>query len=53
MLIAILWVASLGEISTPLGEMSAIWWYVVSYLVVFGGVSLGSALQKKAQAGKG
>ncbi len=50
-LLALLWVAGLGEIATPLGKMGAIWWYVVSYIVIAGGVRVGSALQKKAQAG--
>ena len=51
LLIPLLWVYSLGEIETPIGRMGAIWWYVISYLVVAGGVWLGSTLQKKAKKG--
>ena len=42
-LILIGWVLSLGTITTPLGEMGAIWWYVITNL---GGVAVATAISK-------
>jgi hypothetical protein len=52
-LIPLWWVYRLGSIATPLGEMGAIWWYTIVYIIIAGGVWVGRALQKKAKAGKG
>ena len=48
----LLWVGSLGAIQTPLGEMSAVWWYLISYLIIGGGVWIGSALKAKVEKGR-
>ncbi len=47
------WVWHLGTIDTPVGRMSAILWYFIGYVIIAGGVWLGSALLKKAKAGQG
>ena len=51
LLIPLLWVMGLGTIETPIGSMNAVWWYFIAYIVVGGGVWLGSALQKAIKAG--
>ena len=45
-IVPLAWVYHLGNIQTPLGEMGAIWWYIITYLIVSGGVWVGSTLQK-------
>ena len=51
--IPLAWVYHLGSIQTPFGEMGAIWWYVITYLAISGGVWIGSTLQKTIKKDRG